>query len=356
MVDIRETEICAIEPDYKRNFHDIYEDLLKHEVECLKTLRLLQYCELRESAKDLPTWVPDWSIPPLVRPLRFSEPTGYLEPEVQLTERGVLRALGLHVGTIQQVDIIRLEGQLTQEEMIKEFQRLITHMDMGPLMRLSDGFFKAFMRTLCADVFSDRLYPPLETASNFQQSMKDLHEVFFGEKTISADLGMYFQEVLRYTLGRSFFDTDRMDLGLAPKGAQENDLVCILLGCDSVLVLRPAGNGQYQVVGQAYCYGVMSGEAILGPLPDCFDVVYRFVEVADNYQRPYIERETATVLEEDPRSGSLPTGWRKISFNGDPNRWFVNDENGREPTSSDPRLTPEALRKRGVDLKVFEII
>jgi Heterokaryon incompatibility protein (HET) len=63
IVDIGETEVGSIKPDYTKSFHDIYKDLLKHEVEDLKTLRLLQHCGLRESIEDTLTWVLDWSSP-----------------------------------------------------------------------------------------------------------------------------------------------------------------------------------------------------------------------------------------------------------------------------------------------------
>ena len=33
------------------------------------------------------------------------------------------------------------------------------------------------------------------------------------------------------------------------------------------MVLRPKANGRHVIVGEAYVHGLMSGEAILGPLP-----------------------------------------------------------------------------------------
>lgn len=52
--------------------------------------------------------------------------------------------------------------------------------------------------------------------------------------------------------------------GLAPKEAEEGDLVCILLGCTVPVILRPIEDlGLYKLVGEAYVHGVMDGEAMI---------------------------------------------------------------------------------------------
>jgi hypothetical protein len=37
-------------------------------------------------------------------------------------------------------------------------------------------------------------------------------------------------------------------------------LVVVLFGLDMPFVLRPATNGQYWIIGEAYVYGIMDGE------------------------------------------------------------------------------------------------
>ncbi|PTB38997.1 uncharacterized protein TrAFT101_007024 [Trichoderma asperellum] len=52
--------------------------------------------------------------------------------------------------------------------------------------------------------------------------------------------------------------------GLAPKEAEEGDLVCILFGCTVPVILRPIEDlGLYKLVGEAYVHGVMDGEAMI---------------------------------------------------------------------------------------------
>ena len=56
-------------------------------------------------------------------------------------------------------------------------------------------------------------------------------------------------------------------LGLAPDGAQEGDLICIIFGCSVPVVLRKivsdemTGEHYYELVGDCYIHGMMDGEA-----------------------------------------------------------------------------------------------
>jgi hypothetical protein len=52
--------------------------------------------------------------------------------------------------------------------------------------------------------------------------------------------------------------------GLAPKEAEDGDLVCILFGCTVPVILRPIEDlGLYKLIGEAYVHGVMDGEAMV---------------------------------------------------------------------------------------------
>jgi hypothetical protein len=50
-------------------------------------------------------------------------------------------------------------------------------------------------------------------------------------------------------------------VGLVPKTAETGDVVCILFGCDTPVVLRPVGN-DFLFVGECYVHGIMDGELI----------------------------------------------------------------------------------------------
>jgi hypothetical protein len=93
----------------------------------------------------------------------------------------------------------------------------------------------------------------------------------------------------------------------------------------------------------------MNGEALPGPLPAHFKLVSCILENPDFYVWVFINHKTGMTRIEDPRLAPLPTVWwleHLASYRS--LRWFVNNENGAKPTAEDQRLTPEALRERGV--------
>ena len=54
---------------------------------------------------------------------------------------------------------------------------------------------------------------------------------------------------------------------MGPFCLEAGDEVCVLIGSDSIYVLRP-GQGIYQVVGWSYFSTANSGQVILGPFPN----------------------------------------------------------------------------------------
>ena len=61
--------------------------------------------------------------------------------------------------------------------------------------------------------------------------------------------------------------TSKKLFGLAPESTKNKDLIYILLGCSVPVILREqkvAGDHCYEVVREAYIYGMMDGEALGG--------------------------------------------------------------------------------------------
>ena len=148
-------------------------------------------------------------------------------------------------------------------------------------------------------------------------------------------------------------------MGLAPKATKPDDQVCILLGCQTPLILRPTGAWGREVVGECYLDGFMEGAAYLGTLPDEWQKVWRnFQESSGQFSGQFVSflDESGGLQIEDPRLGPLSVGWFVGSHEEERARnLYVNDET-KERTWEDPRMTPEALAARGVDLKEFELV
>jgi len=71
-------------------------------------------------------------------------------------------------------------------------------------------------------------------------------------------------DLAAHTVSRNrFFETEDGHLGLCPPEAISGDLVYMVHGCESPVILRKAGNGvHYVVVGTCHIAGLMNGEAV----------------------------------------------------------------------------------------------
>ncbi|KAK4222942.1 heterokaryon incompatibility protein-domain-containing protein [Podospora fimiseda] len=101
-----------------------------------------------------------------------------------------------------------------------------------------------------------------------------------------------------------------------------------------------------------YVYGLTRGEPLLGPLPEPWRLVYSYVS---HQKYIFYNTNTNTFSDEDPRLEPLGEEWERIEKKwtaDDPEflLYYRNKVTGEE-MNSDPRMSPEALRARGVNLE-----
>jgi hypothetical protein len=70
--------------------------------------------------------------------------------------------------------------------------------------------------------------------------------------------------------GRKFLITRNGYLGLAPNTSKKGDIIAVLFGCTTPMVLRPTADKRYEVVGEAYVHGFMEGKAMDDLANGCF--------------------------------------------------------------------------------------
>ena len=139
------------------------------------------------------------------------------------------------------------------------------------------------------------------------------------------------------------------------------DVVCVLLGCMSpILLRRNLSQNVFQVVGECYIYGIMDGESLLGPIPSPWKVRPARERGSDIFEPRYWNTAINAITREDPRLGDLPPEWERIKqrrTTDDP-ILFAPHRNKLtgEIINSDPRMLPENLRARGVDLQSFQLV
>jgi hypothetical protein len=125
------------------------------------------------------------------------------------------------------------------------------------------------------------------------------------------------------------------------------------------MVLRPAGNNTFIVVGNCYVHGFGEAFAFLGPLPAPWKLRYRSCHFG-GFQARFFNSATSEESVHDPRLGPLPEKWEWMQAQRtreDPYFFekYRNKETG-EVINSDPRMLPKALRARGVELEMITLV
>ena len=223
-----------------------------------------------------------------------------------------------------------------------------------------DATVISFCRTLCCNYFAERFSPPDPNEVSFEIGRKYMHRIIDTTRDTALDNSqerrIFLRSVASAMRGRSFFTTDGGYIGLAPIATKPGDEVCILLGCQTPLVVRPCEEGYHKVVGDCYIDGFMDGAACLGPLPSNWQTVWRYFEEYSGHYNAFLNHQTGEFQIEDPRFGPLPAGWYITDHKeNDAYNLYANDEIG-ERTWYDPRMAPEALTARGVEMREFQLV
>jgi hypothetical protein len=257
-----------------------------------------------------------------------------------LVEHGssILKVEGVIVALIKQVEpMLFFEDEFSRKDEVRGLMALADRIGFRRVPFQSPQH-KAFTRTISGYNFRERLSTDRPWIPTVAQSEAAVYGILTTD--IDDKLGWKdpdFNPVMdncRYSCqGRSFYVADNGACGLAPLAAKQGDIVTVLLGCDTAMILHPNADGSYKLVGAAYCDGFGTGEALLGPLPDSFEVVWKNDENVAGYQlrRAYMHTETGKFQVEDPRKGSLPPGWEIRSHAGDQFcQLFANKESGKK--------------------------
>ena len=346
---------AGIKPDYTKTVGQVYKDAVLSILKHANKVNILEYCGMQVQPSggfnplQLPSWVPDWSVPNSIVPIYTGYASGNSDAEISF-EEDMLRVTGTLVAKINQVLNLTVDNTAELISAIQDFaQKHLPDLVATPYIT-GGSQLDAYCRALCANHFLGQYVPPQALMPDFQQSRALLLSILNSQQTMqeifSTILGghrHFFDHVWQYCTERSIFTTEQGYIGLAPRAANPGDCISVLLGSDLPLVLRSKENNQYQVLGPCYIQGFMTGEALLGPLPDNQSSVIVFNSKRNRYTRAFQD-----------------SGTRKLQWN-DPR---LQSEAVREPAEDEPEwgrqeretLTSEALRKRGVNMEIFELV
>ncbi|KAF6220712.1 hypothetical protein HO133_003145 [Letharia lupina] len=341
-----------IEPDYTKTTAQVYQDVVTRHIEHHNDLEMLTYCELRnDMPAEMPTWVPNWTVADTAVPLwSCGRACGHSEAKAQYREGGILSATGVISAAISSAD--EMVFQNTYRSMADEIRRIARfYIDDSPYLAGS-SLIDAFCSTMCVNSFSDTIWPPRPVLPQFEKSREFVLAVLRDHDrhpnyTWDSDETYYLNYARYYCKKRSFITTEEGYIGVAPKATKPGDQVCVLLGCEQPLVLRPTSGLRYQVVGECYVPGLMYGEAFLGPLPDNYQAIRLHDHGSRGYQWAFLDKQTGNTQYNDPRTGKGGLGGQ---IDKESSVWYLPD--GSETLV----LTSDMLKRRGVKLQDFDLI
>ena len=102
---------------------------------------------------------------------------------------------------------------------------------------------------------------------------------------------------------------------------------------------------------------MMSGEALIGQLPDKWKVVDQDVPQTRRFWPVFLNSDTGKTQIDDPRLGSVPSGWHIASHEREKcYNHYIN--NGAEAVAQrfDPRLERAALTELGTNVQMIRLV
>ncbi|KAF5543892.1 heterokaryon incompatibility protein [Fusarium mexicanum] len=352
-----------IKPDYEQPFVELYKSCF------LASIKALNRWELRGRPRnpdedDCPSWVPDLSQNDLYgRGVRGNYASGCSALHYEYQAPNLLKVVGLRFDTVKSVSEKTFDYWDDDETAIRVIRSWEPECSLTDPYPNGGTYLDAFAATLLQDIRIER-HPD----QGFKlEGIKDWLEAEF-LSTVSTQMPKLSRgDIMEYVIwtrstSRAMVTTERGSIGLSCTFAKPGDVICVVLGCDFPVLLRPCDNNNWKFLSDCYVWDLEATQGLLGPLPSPWQAQLFYDPVAEHrsYTR-YHNPEPGELTAEDPRLKPL-VGWQRVSLEelgrdltgDDPEVYdfFRNIEDGRI-VDSDPRLEPEALKSRGVNLETF---
>ena len=343
-----------LRPDYEKPVIDVYMDLMMHFTQKTKFLDLLSLCRYNETMGNWPSWTPDLTNLKAGNVIR-SHASGASGCEVVLLQNRVLRVTGIKLGQINTVN----KFDPPYRDCNSHIQQLAKDLDMASDYVDGRPMAEAFCLSICGGAISDLHIPPTKAFPRLESTLRFLQDIMrLGDNEISMYQGeaTVFNHISSACSRGAFFRTCSNHFGLGALGAREGDHICVLLGCNSPMIIRADSHGRYKIIGESYVCGLGSNEAFLGSLPSAFKEVFHYNGWSRQWHRVFLHTESGKIHINDPRLDTeLPLGWRsKTDERGEFWQEFSHESARDTWTVHDPRLTKSELLKRGVPLEDIE--
>jgi hypothetical protein len=271
-----------ITPDYQKTVEETYINVVRFVLGASELHRLdfLGYIVRQEGLdpdmvwiqyNDLPSWVPDWRNQIISSPIekhqdtddpsceRLFRASGPSKVEAKIDGRKLL-VKGMRIDTVKLLyPVCDTHRKAVGQTIQCKWREALPQTDY-----VSGGIVaEAFDRTIVTDIFQEdqprhNLY---KRGHRVDWSLLESDPLSLDESALCKrnDLEVVLN---RINFARRLFWTGRGYLGLGPGGMTERDMICVFNGGQVLYVLRDAGIGVYEFIGESYVHGLMDGEAL----------------------------------------------------------------------------------------------
>ena len=344
-----------LDPDYSQSVQAVFQSLIIRYLKRSQSIELFGLCNIQSRLNNAPSWVPNLSVLQCENLLTNWYTDARTMAQAEYVGSGVLLATGIVISSIAKTHSI--VSPLDKKEIHRLAQAVLP--DFGRnLYHRGGSTFDAFCRTLTCNSFDDKFHPSRSIWPKFSLCREHLlymiekPSVELNDSTLDFPaLSSLYTIIRRRVQGRQFCITAGGYIGLVPAASRPGDQICVLLGSRTALVLRQIESGNHEIVGGCYIHGFMEGEALLGPLPPGWHHVWSHGPKVKP-RMIFLNRTTGERRLDDPRLGELPKNWHFVSDVEGSSAGFTHQADG-SLSPWDPRISPEALRARGVNLTEF---
>ncbi|KAJ2987818.1 hypothetical protein NUW58_g4303 [Xylaria curta] len=296
-----DAESLGLRADYRKPANQVFAEATKALIRQRKGYQL-GYCNWLKDMKELPSWVPDWrrlgelgiKVYPVSYLCHFVADGGLLVDPPDDSDLGdwkILRSCGWYVDIVTSVMKSaerRVFDPYSPPYLVNCTQWLLEIVDFFQLDSLGRSDEAAVWRTVVQDqqTQGERTTPVWRnlaaqvfrgTQLKVEQLTPDQLE-FIGDFGSEGSVENFTSNCLEWMEAccrfRTLFKTSSGKIGLGPEVVLPGDIVTILHGNDSPVILRPESDQYHSYVGEAYVHTIMDGEfAVTEPELKLFELV-----------------------------------------------------------------------------------
>ncbi|KAK6443052.1 hypothetical protein LTR95_000766 [Oleoguttula sp. CCFEE 5521] len=355
-----------IKPDYEVSVEQVYHDASVAITRCTNRADVLMHCRPANRRHGLPSWVVDWSDTNFTYMTYVQQAAGMSRSRAEFSE-WPLCTMVVHAVRCGVVGIV---GDTATRDFAKAPATLRQWHNAcaDAALQSGTGFdLDLFVKTMAFGVLQDRLpghgYSTLADARELMNELVALDpEVAMSPDLTKASVTPFRRPFRVFPIeGMRMFRTACGLVGLMDGSPKVCDILCVVLGCPTPVIIRANDlpSASYEVVGPCYVAGLMDADALLGDLSKDWTFICEKTNGSRSGMQ-YHNLPTGFVTDEDPRLPPLPLPWVRLDrplTSADPYNvsWYLNTET-REEINGDPRLEPDALRARGVELERITLV